>query len=65
MSNQFDLPIGPEVFSTRAAAEERVRTLRGLGGIFEIQWQPGFQVATHPRFPEEFVPERFLVVRKA
>lgn len=50
------------VFSTREEAEVQGRALAGPTGNYEIQRQPGFRVATHPRLPEEFIPERFVLI---
>lgn len=50
------------VFSTRAEADEQGRALVGPSGNYEIQRQPAFRVPTHPRLPDEFVPERFLLL---
>ena len=55
----------PEPFDLLADAQDRVRALASHGGRYEIQWQPAFPVPTPPGRVQEFMPERFLVVKRA
>ena len=65
MSHQIDLPMYPEPFDLLADAQDRVRALASHGGRYEIQWQPAFPVPTPPGRVQAFMPERFLVVKRA